>query len=54
MNLKLRQLDVKMTFLNGGLKEDIYMIQLEEFQVKELKEKAYKLKRSIYGLKQLS
>ena len=47
------QMDVKITFLNGELKEEMYMIQPEGFtSTDELK--VCKLKRSIYGLKQAS
>jgi hypothetical protein len=54
MDLELHQLDVKTTFLNGELKEDIYMIQPEGFEQDEHEENVYKLKRSFYGLKQSS
>jgi hypothetical protein len=54
MDLELHQLDVKITFLNGELKEDIYMIQPEGFEQDEHEENVYKLKRSLYGLKQSS
>ena len=46
-------MDVKTTFLNGELEEEVYMIQLEGFtSTNELK--VFKLKRSIYELKQTS
>ena len=54
MNLELHQLDVKIAFLNGELKEDIFMIQSEGFQIKGHEEKVYKLRKSLYGLKQSS
>ena len=50
-NWKLYQLDVKSTFLNGELKEEVYLVQPEGF-VKEGKEHLVcRLKRALYGLK---
>jgi hypothetical protein len=54
MDLELHQLDIKTAFLNGELKVDIYMVQLEGFHVNGHEEKVYKLKRSLYRLKQSS
>ncbi|KAK8696819.1 hypothetical protein V6N13_001944 [Hibiscus sabdariffa] len=48
------QMDVKTTFLNGKLEEDMYMTQLEGFVTPENAGKVCKLQRSIYGLKQAS
>ena len=48
------QMDVKTTFLNGNLLEDVYMTQLEGFVNPENSGKVCKLQRSIYGLKQAS
>ena len=45
-------MDVKTTFLNGNLEEEIYMMQPEGFIAKNHKHMECKLKRSIYGLKQ--
>ncbi|KAL0396345.1 UNVERIFIED_CONTAM: Retrovirus-related Pol polyprotein from transposon TNT 1-94 [Sesamum calycinum] len=47
-------MDVKTTFLNGELDEEIYMDQPEGFQEMGLKHKVCRLERSIYGLKQSS
>ena len=52
--LQLHQLDVTTAFLNGELKEEIYMKQPEAFEINENKNLVCKLKRSIYGLKQSS
>jgi hypothetical protein len=47
-------MDVKTTFLNGNLTEDVYMTQLEGFVDPKHAGKIYKLQKSIYGLKQAS
>ena len=54
LNLKLRQLDITTAFLNGWLKEDIYMKQPKGFEIGGKENLVCKLKRSIYGLKQSS
>jgi hypothetical protein len=48
------QMDVKMTFLNGNLTEDVCMTQPEGFIDPKHAGKICKLQRSIYGLKQAS
>ncbi|GJT11916.1 retrotransposon protein, putative, ty1-copia subclass [Tanacetum coccineum] len=48
------KMDVKITFLNGYLDEDIYMVQPEGFVDPNHPRKVCKLQRSIYGLKQAS
>jgi hypothetical protein len=48
------QLDVKTTFLNGKLDEDVYMIQPQGFEDPKNSNKVCKLQRAIYGLKQAS
>jgi Reverse transcriptase (RNA-dependent DNA polymerase) len=47
-------MDVKTVFLNGNLEEDVYMTQSMSFEDHNNARKIYKLKRSIYGLKQAS
>ncbi|XP_020233029.1 uncharacterized protein LOC109813272 [Cajanus cajan] len=49
---KIYHFDVKSTFLNGLLEEDIYVDQPEGFQVKGSENKVYKLHKALYGLKQ--
>nr|GEV52426.1 hypothetical protein [Tanacetum cinerariifolium] len=46
------QMDVKMTFLHGTLKEDVYVCQLEGFIDADHPSYVYKLKKALYGLKQ--
>jgi hypothetical protein len=45
-------MDVKTTFLNGELDEEIYMDQPDGFVVKDEEQKVCKLLKSLYGLKQ--
>ena len=53
-DLKLHQMDVKTAFLTGDIDETIYMEQLKNFVSRDTKKMVYKLKKSIYGLKQAS
>nr|GEU65451.1 hypothetical protein [Tanacetum cinerariifolium] len=46
------QMYVKTTFLNGPLKEDVYVAQLEGFIDPDHPEKVYRLRKALYGLKQ--
>jgi len=46
---KLKQMNVKMTFLHNDLKEEVYVVQLTEYE-KE-KGKVCKLKKVLYELK---
>ena len=48
------QMEVKTAFLNGFLKEELYMMQTEGFVNPKGANKMCKLQRSIYGLVQAS
>ena len=48
------QMDVKTTFLNGSLEEDVYMTQTEGFVIPNEARRICKLDKSIYGLRQAS
>ena len=50
-NFEVHQMDVKTTFLNGELEEEIYMEQLEGFSSPGQEKKVCKLVKSLYGLK---
>ena len=50
-NLEIHQMDVKTTFLNGDLNEEIYMDQPEGFISLGQKKKVCRLVKSLYGLK---
>nr|GEU57172.1 hypothetical protein [Tanacetum cinerariifolium] len=46
------QMDIKTTFLNGSLKEEVYVAQPDVFADPDHPEKVYRLKKALYGLKQ--
>nr|GEY32276.1 copia protein [Tanacetum cinerariifolium] len=45
------QMDVKTDFLNGPLKEEVYVSQLDGFVDLVHKDRVYRLRKAIYGLK---
>jgi hypothetical protein len=51
-NIKVYHMDVKSTFLNGELEEEVYIEQPEGFQLSENAYYVCKLKKALYGLKQ--
>nr|GEU79291.1 retrovirus-related Pol polyprotein from transposon TNT 1-94 [Tanacetum cinerariifolium] len=46
------QMDVKTSFLNGPLKEEVYVAQPDRFVDPDHPEKVYHLRKALYGLKQ--
>nr|GEU54691.1 retrovirus-related Pol polyprotein from transposon TNT 1-94 [Tanacetum cinerariifolium] len=51
-NMTIYQMDVKTAFLNGELKEEVYVSQLEGFVDPDHPTHVYRLKKALYGLKQ--
>ncbi|GKD03488.1 retrovirus-related pol polyprotein from transposon TNT 1-94 [Tanacetum coccineum] len=51
-NMIIYQMDVKTAFLNGELKEEVYVSQLEGFVDPDHSTHDYHLKKALYGLKQ--
>nr|GEZ04737.1 retrovirus-related Pol polyprotein from transposon TNT 1-94 [Tanacetum cinerariifolium] len=51
-NMTIFQMDVKTAFLNGGLKEEVYVSQQEGFVDHDNPSNVYKLKKALYDLKQ--
>ncbi|GKF96104.1 retrovirus-related pol polyprotein from transposon TNT 1-94, partial [Tanacetum coccineum] len=47
-------MDIKTTFLNGPLKEEVYVSQPDGFVNPDFPDHVYKLKKALYGLKQAS
>ncbi|GKF53188.1 retrovirus-related pol polyprotein from transposon TNT 1-94, partial [Tanacetum coccineum] len=52
MNMVVYQMDVKTTFLNGVLREEVYVSQSNGFVDQDNLNHVYKLKKALYGLKQ--
>ncbi|GJU66581.1 retrovirus-related pol polyprotein from transposon TNT 1-94 [Tanacetum coccineum] len=51
-NMIIYQMDVKTAFLNGELKEEVYVSQPEGFVDPDHPTHVYRLKKALYGLKQ--
>jgi hypothetical protein len=51
-SFKLYQMDVKSAFLNGPIKEEVYVEQPPDFEDSEYPNHVYKLSKALYGLKQ--
>ncbi|GJZ58855.1 retrovirus-related pol polyprotein from transposon TNT 1-94 [Tanacetum coccineum] len=51
-NFTIFQMDIKTTFLNGPLKEEVCVIQPDGFVDPNIPDHVYKLKKALYGLKQ--
>jgi len=49
---KLHQMDVKSTFLNGYIDEEVYVCQSPGFEDHKHPNYVFKLKKALYGLKQ--
>jgi len=52
MEIKLYQIDVKSAFLNGYLKEEVYVSQPPGFENHEFPNHVFKLDKALCGLKQ--
>nr|GEV82114.1 retrovirus-related Pol polyprotein from transposon TNT 1-94 [Tanacetum cinerariifolium] len=51
-NMIVYQMDVKTAFLNGNLREEVYVTQPDRFVDQDNPNHVYKLKKALYGLKQ--
>jgi hypothetical protein len=51
-DFKLYQMNVKNTFLNGPIKEEVFVNQLPNFKSEGYPNHVYKLYKALYGLKQ--
>nr|GFB24148.1 hypothetical protein [Tanacetum cinerariifolium] len=51
-NMVVYQMDVKTAFLNGNLREKVYVSQPDSFVDQDNPNHVYKLKKALYGLKQ--
>nr|GFC87228.1 retrovirus-related Pol polyprotein from transposon TNT 1-94 [Tanacetum cinerariifolium] len=53
-NMVVYQMDVKTAFLNGNLREEVYISQPDGFVDPDNPNHVYKLKKALYGLKQVA
>jgi hypothetical protein len=51
-NWMVHHMDVKSAFLNGDLKEEVYVVQPPGFVIQGQEHKVYKLSKALYGLRQ--
>jgi hypothetical protein len=51
-SFKLFQMDMKSAFLNGPIKEEVYVEQPPDFEDDRYPDHVYKLSKALYGLKQ--
>ena len=52
IGFKLYQMDVKSAFLNGDLKEELFVNQPPGFEDAELPDHVFRMNKALYGLKQ--
>ena len=52
MGWHIHQMDVKTSFLNGIIEEEVYIEQPKWFEIYNSKSHVCRLKRALYGLKQ--
>jgi hypothetical protein len=51
-NIKVYHMDVKSSFMNGELEEEVYIEQPKGFKLSENVDYVCKLKKALYGIKQ--
>jgi Reverse transcriptase (RNA-dependent DNA polymerase) len=51
--MSVHQMNIKSTLLNGVLKDEVYIEQLLEYMKSEKEYKVLRMKKGLYGLKQV-
>ena len=52
MKWDLHRMDVKTSFLNDVIEEEVYIKNPQGFEVEDIRTHVWKLKKALYGLKQ--